>query len=249
MNIFELTRILNEAKRGVSDSAKKTISSVNTFDKIAKNETDKIKTLSKVNNYIQGEIEDEKERTQLINYIFSSGFVPKDNNNIKAIIKDIISDLSDEDISFLVKGGNLDDLIKNKSSDELMIINHSSGIKRLSSYERYGIGKFELLFAIFYKGKKSSKGGDVEVNGITFEIKTKGGSIKYEGEEDNYFDRFNYLVFYNDNGIAFCESSKEHELETHEELIQRLGNRFKINQGKGKDARSNRTKIVGVNNF
>lgn len=254
MNIFELTRILNEMQSKVEQ----TKNTLDVYDEVEDDQVEKDKNLTKVNNYLTAEIKDSQNEEVFYRRKFFEKLNRCFNNNIPdvAIFKDILSEMNLDEIKLLSSEQSTFDLTNvNSESDFFNLQSRSEGWQRLCRYTRYGIGAFEVIFALATNGKmiggkrKTNDGmkGDVEVGGKICEIKTVGGAISYNGGTiEDYMRRFHYLIFFDKNGNCQVYSPFK---DNDEFNINDLHDYFDISGGKNTaDERTNRSKIKGILN-
>ena len=174
MNIFELTRILNESRQvtAIKNEIKKDLSSIQS-DKMA----DELKDVQRQTHFIA--IKDDESngnftRRGLYKYLMSVEKTGFNLSKYEPIVRRLCSKMSDEEVEYLSKTHTVDEIIGNG----INFSKYPSLISFKKDLTFSGVGNYELLFAILTKGKKvSNKSGDIDVDGVIYEIKTKGGTI------------------------------------------------------------------------
>ena len=182
MNIFELTRILNESKQvtAIKDEIKKDLKSIQS-DVMA----DELKDVQRQTHFIA--IKDDENngtftRRGLYKYLMTTEKTGFNLSKYEPIVRRLCSNMSDEEVEYLSKTHTVDEIIGNG----INFSKYPSLISFKKDLTFSGVGNYELLFAILTKGKKvSNKSGDIYVDdgddsagdGVIYEIKTKGGTI------------------------------------------------------------------------
>lgn len=179
MNIFELTRILNESRQvtAIKKEIKKDLSSIQS-DKMA----DELKDVQRQTHFIA--IKDDENngtftRRGLYKYLMTVENTGFNLSKYETIIRRLCSNMSDKEVEYLSKTHTVDEIIGNG----INFSKYPSLISFKKDLTFSGVGNYELLFAILTKGKKvSNKSGDIYVDGDNndgdiYEIKTKGGTI------------------------------------------------------------------------
>ena len=174
MNIFELTRILNESKQvtAIKDEIKKDLSSIQS-DKMV----DELKDVQRQTHFIA--IKDDENdgsftRRGLYKYLMTVEKTGFNLSKYEPIVRRLCSNMSDEEVEYLSKTHTVDEILGNG----INFSKYPSLISFKKDLTFSGVGNYELLFAILTKGKKvSNKSGDIYVDDVIYEIKTKGGTI------------------------------------------------------------------------
>lgn len=174
MNIFELTRILNESRQvtAIKDKIKKDLSSIQS-DKMV----DELKDVQQQTHFIA--IKDDENngtftRRGLYKYLMNVEKTGFNLSKYEPIVRSLCSSMSDAEVEYLSKRHTVDEILVNG----INFSEYPSLISFKKDLTFSGVGNYELLFAILTKGKKvSNKSGDIYVDGDIYEIKTKGGTI------------------------------------------------------------------------
>ena len=183
MNIFELTRILNEANS--VEVLKNKI--VNNVSKIPSNNEQILPKLNQIEKLTSFYASSDKSRKNVIKKrLIATGFF--DEND--AWLERFVSNLTSEDIKSMSRIKNL------QSIQNVTIMNAIATLRDHTPMDknRNGVGKYEILLAFLLGGTKCpTSQGDVTKGRYTYEVKTNGASVGYLETQPPSFDINNEL--------------------------------------------------------
>lgn len=180
MNIFELTKILNESNTEIATQVTKDILQYDTDVEQSSTPIEKRKKnvfLQKVSNIIN----DKKDKDSIRNVVFdvlnSKGFIPKTGKTrygSEVIIKDILHNMESSDLEVLQKCLNGENELKLNGSILTDIGFARTTTRKLRDFRPSGCGPWEVLLGICFNGFKAKRGGDITIKGVTYEVKLSG---------------------------------------------------------------------------
>ena len=208
MNIFELTRILNEK---YSEITKPLTPNADKLEKIAKKqgrEEDVNEFLVKINNLLLKKT-DEFDSNSLYYQIRQrlSGFIGGSNENDNNTLNDILSLLSNEMMKLILaqKSDTVLELKKGGVGPKKLELANYFGYKlngrgdanknikmflaRMKDYKPGSAGPYEVLLCLLFNGTKVEQGkdgsrGDIMIGGEVFEVKGHNGGCIDTGLDD-----------------------------------------------------------------
>ena len=180
MNIFELTRILNEA----SKIAQEVSNDILEYDNAIENsnpsnpEAKSKKTLffKKIKNIIDDEVNENSVRNIMFNTLKRNDFIrgKKTLQTTISAIKNILHQANDKTLNQLLDKISSNIQLKQRGS----VINDlglGNGIKnliyKLKNFVPYGCGPWEAFFGLVYNAKKAKTKGDIIINETIYEVK------------------------------------------------------------------------------
>lgn len=185
MNIFELTRILNEVNSGKlknTELATKVSKDILIYDKSiesSKNTNEKEKQkknelLARVHNTIDDAVNEFSLRNKIFTKLVNNNFIPKNGTtkfSSEATIREILRRMSDEDAQKL--NNYMEKPLKLRGNGDITVESGISAniVELLKNYRPYGCGPWEVFVGLVFNGKKASSGGDVQIGNQIYEIK------------------------------------------------------------------------------
>lgn len=168
MNIFELTRILNESQTDLLSKTKNQIHrNVETIKDPAL--SDKMQTIEKITRFYS--LSDSSRPKVIYNRLLATNFFNGDDVDWA---EKFITKIPPEERNSLSKR-SLSGLRNVKLTSVIQLLRD----KTFTKPGQPSIGRYELLFAFLVGGTKSDKSGDVIKDGKTYEIKCKDGTVGY----------------------------------------------------------------------
>lgn len=171
MNIFELTRILNERNTELASKVKHNIGSYDFAIEKSKNQLEIQKKnvfLTKLKRSLQNKTT-ETIRTIIIEKLYNLNFITNKN---EFEIEDILNEYDDDTISILDKGASFEEIKNN-------ITNYSRIFSRLIAFKPKDCGPFEVFLGLMMGCRKNynKKGDLVTKNGEVYEVKSVDGTV------------------------------------------------------------------------
>jgi hypothetical protein len=236
MNIFELTKILNESNTKLATQVTNDILEYDTNIEQSSTPIEKRKKdvfLQKVSNIINDKKDEKSIRNVIFNFLNDRGFIPKTGKTrygSEVIIKDILHNMESSDLEVLQKCLNGENKLKLNGS----ILNDIGFVRtttrQLRDFRPSGCGPWEVLLGICFNGFKAKRGGDVTIEGVTYEVKLSGSgyidnkklmSKVFQKTEENILKQYlnqkpNILLIDNfGNYIVINYSNYEHLLKNN----------------------------------
>lgn len=184
MNIFELTRILNEANS--VDVLKNKI--VNNVSKIPSNNVEILPKLNQIEKLTSFYSSSAKSRKNVIKKrLIDTGFFNEDD----AWLERFISNLTSEDIKSMGRIKNLQSIQNVPLTNAITTLRDHIPMDK----NRNGVGKYEILLAFLLGGTKCpTSQGDVMKGRYTYEVKSKDSAVGYLDTQPPSFDINNELT-------------------------------------------------------
>lgn len=178
MNIFELTRILNEATKIANEISNdilnydEQIEASNPVNPQAK--AKKTRFFKKIKNIIEDEVDENSVRNQMIQVLKKNGFLigKKTLQSTISTLQNILHNQSNRTLEiFKEKIGQL-----HLQSQGSVISNFGDGlvtnfVHQMKNFRPYGCGPWEAFFGLFYDAKNDKTKGDIIIDNQAYEMK------------------------------------------------------------------------------
>ena len=202
MNIFELTRILNEATQIANEISNdilnydEQIETSNPTDTKAK--AKKTNFFKKIKHIIEDEVDENSIRNQMINVLKSNGFISgkKTLQATIATIQHILHNQSNKVLEFFRdKIGNEKGDVKLQAQgsvfSDLGDGSVTNFIYQIKNFRPYGCGPWEAFFGLFYGAKNHKTKGDIIIGDCVYEVKlSNSGYIDNKNVNSEFNKRF-----------------------------------------------------------
>lgn len=196
MNIFELTRILNEASKIAHAISNEILDYDNRIEKSNPSnpqaKAKKTKFFKKIKNIIEDEVNENSVRNKMFNTLRDNNFI-RGKKSLQSTISTIQNILQQSNENTLIKLENkigVTELQPQRGSVlfDLQLDKSQNIIHQLKNFRPYGCGPWEAFFGLFYNAKKADSKGDIVIGDSIYEVKlsnkgyidTKKVNVEYQ---------------------------------------------------------------------
>lgn len=198
MNIFELTRILNEATQIANEISNDILNYDEQIETSKPTDTNakrkKTNFFKKIKHIIEDEVDENSIRNQMINVLKSNRFISgkKTLQATIATIQHILHNQSNKNLEFFRgKIGQLELQAQGSVFSDLGNGSVTNFIHQIKNFRPYGCGPWEVFFGLFYGAKNHKTKGDIIIDNCVYEVKlSNSGYIDSKRVNSEFNKRF-----------------------------------------------------------